>query len=184
MDADDWSYPYRLQKQYEFMEENPEVGIVGGAMELIDKNNKVVGIRSYEEEDINIRKKMFRFSPFSHPTIMINKKFLSRSGLYDSQYDPAEDYELYFRVGMYAKFANIKDVLIKYRLNSGSTTIRKAKGMELQTIAARKKYGSSQYYHMTKFDRIYNRLQLLSVYIVPPQFKLWLFMKMRDTKVK
>ena len=33
-DADDISMPYRLEKQYKFMEENPEVGILGGWLQF------------------------------------------------------------------------------------------------------------------------------------------------------
>lgn len=181
IDADDIAFPDRFEKQVRFMEENPKVGILGGTMIIINETGNVIGERCYYTQDKEIRKNIFKFSPFSHPAVIIRKSVLEKSGLYDYHYNPVEDYELYFRIGFHAKFANLADKLIKYRVVSGSMTTGGLKKMELKTIEVRKKFFDSDAYQAQKIDRIYNFLHLLSVRvpIIPPKQKMWLFTKIR-----
>lgn len=182
MDADDWSYPYRLEKQFEFMEKNIEVGVSGGTMVIIDQNNKIIGKREYALDDKNIRSKIFRYSPFSHPSIMIRKEILRRSGLYDSKFEHAEDYDLYFRIGKYSKFANLNLPLIKYRSIEGSITKIRTKDMELKTLLIRRTYANSGFYNMNIIDWVFNVLQIFSVYLIPSKVKIKLFNYFRNSK--
>lgn len=173
MDADDWSYPDRFNKQTLFMEKHPQVGILGGKMNVCDEHLKIINSRSYSLSDKEIRKKIFFYSPFSHPLIMIRKKILDKVGLYDNLFNPAEDYELYFRIGQRAKFANLNDVLLKYRVVSKSMTNSGTKNMELTTLRIRNKYFKQ--YHASAFACIYNFLEYLSVYIIPYKIKVIIF---------
>ncbi|MBU3956767.1 glycosyltransferase [Patescibacteria group bacterium] len=179
MDADDISFPDRLEKQVKFMEANPEVGVSGGTMVITDASGRVTGERSYHTTDEKIRKKIFRYSPFCHPAVIIRKAVLTDSGLYNHYYNPAEDYELYFRIGLQAKFANLKDKLIKYRVVSDSMTVGGLRAMEFKTIKARKKF--YDLYQASIWDRIYTFLLFITVVmpIITPNQKLWLFNKIR-----
>jgi glycosyltransferase involved in cell wall biosynthesis len=181
MNADDISLPERLEKEVRFLEENSEVGIVGGAMVVVNATGRVLGDRCYYTRDEEIRKHIFRFSPFSHPTVMIRRTILDKSGLYDPHYESASDYELYFRIGLHAKFANLEDKLIKYRIITGSLTTGGLKTMELKTIEARRKFFDSNAYQANKMEKVYNFLHLLSVRIpiIPPKQKMWLFNNIR-----
>lgn len=182
MDADDISVEDRLQRQFDYMEKNSDVGIVGGSMEIRDLNNKIIGKRRYNLADDQIRKKIYRYSPFCHPLIMIRKSVLSQIGDYDEKWNPAEDYELYFRIGKCSKFANLDDVLLKYRIVPKSMTTASKNKMGLKTIEIRKKYSNEAPYKMSLFDRVYTFLQYLAVYIVPMKCKIWLFHFLRDSK--
>ncbi|MFA6383013.1 MAG: glycosyltransferase, partial [Parcubacteria group bacterium] len=173
MDADDWSYPDRLQKQFEFMEKNPEVGVSGGVVDICDEKMEVTGRRKYNLSDDCIRKKIFRYNPFAHPAIIIRKDILQKSGLYDDEYNLAEDYELYFRIGRHSKFANMEDILLKYRIFPGSSTGKSTRKMELATIKARNKHSSE--YRIGFFDRLYKSAQYLSVFLIPSKLKVRLF---------
>jgi len=42
MDADDVSYPYRLQVQHEFMTQHPGAGVIGSWAEYIDRKGEIV----------------------------------------------------------------------------------------------------------------------------------------------
>ena len=79
MDADDWSYPDRLEKQLVFMENNPEIGIVGGTMEIVNVKGETISFRKYPLDDQKIRHKIFLYSQFCHPLIMIRKSILMKS---------------------------------------------------------------------------------------------------------
>ena len=180
MDNDDWAYPDRLEKQYTFLESHKEVGIVGGTMEIMNEEGKVTGKRVYSLTDSQIRQKIFRYSPFSHPLIMIRRSVLDKAGLYNPDFELVNDYELYFRIGLVSKFANLPDTLIKYRVLSGMTR-SKTKQMELETIKVRRKYKTA--YKITPFDLLYNELHFLSIFFVPSTVKIWLFNQLRNTNI-
>ncbi len=183
-DNDDISYHYRLKKQVSFLNTHPDVGIVGGAMEIVDQNDKVTEVRKYHLNDKDIRRYIFRYSPFSHPLIMMRKKVLDTVGYYNKEYAPADDYELYFRIGTISKFANLRDILLKYRVVTNSMTQTLTKKMELGTIKARRKYSSTEHYQMTIFDHLYNFLQYLSIFTFPSKLKIRIFNILRNSKVK
>ncbi len=186
MDADDVSFPYRFGKQVKFMEENPEVGILGGTMVVTGKDSRVINERRYYTRDEEIRKNIFKFSPFCHPAIMIRKAVLEKSGLYDPYYNPVEDYELYFRIGLHAKFANLEDSLLRYRIAADSMTTGGLKEMELKTVDVREKFFDSEVYKATATDKIYNLTHLISILVpvIPPKQKIRLFTKVRSYVVK
>lgn len=182
MDNDDWSYPSRLEKQVKLMEKNPDVGIVGGTMEIIDENGTVMAKRKYNLKDKEIRKDIFRFSPFSHPLTMMRKSVLESVGYDDCDFAPADDYELYFRIGTVAKFANLKDTIFKYRVVSNSMTQRLTKKMILTTIKTRNKFKSGSNYHMSVFDRLFNLVLWIAAYVLPSKIILGVFNMVRNNK--
>lgn len=182
MDADDWSYPYRLELQYEFMEKNPDFGISGGAMEICDEYLVKTAKRKYELFDRSIRNKFFLFSPFSHPLIIIRRSILKKSDLYNPKYNPAEDYELYFRMGLYSKFANLNEILLKYRVLQNSMTSASTKEMEIKTIRARFKFIRNKKYKIGIWGIIFTVLQYVSIFLIPVKLKLKLFYFIRNTR--
>ncbi len=181
MDADDWSYPYRLKKQYEFMEKNPDVVISGGTMEICNEKLKIVAKREYKTEDKDLKKVIFRYSPFCHPATIYKTKFVKKIGGYHLLY--GEDIELYFKLGQFGKFGNLRNVLIKYRDIPSSMTNTKSRITELHTIKLRF-YPPTRYkYKMNFFDKMYNILQLISLFIMPTRFRIWLFSSLRNKKI-
>ncbi|MCD4813554.1 glycosyltransferase [bacterium] len=178
MDADDVSDTQRLAKQVVYMDANPDIGISGGTMILIDEHGDKTGHkRRYHLTDDKIRKFIFRYSPFCHPAIMVRKRVLDVCGDYNSEYDWAEDYELYFRLGQQTKFGNIQDVLLYYRVLEKSITTSRTKVMETKTLAIRQKAVREYGYTMTLFDKVYWILQYLSIRMIPYQWKRWIYSK-------
>lgn len=63
MDADDVSLPDRLLREVEFLEKNPNVGVVGGAVAWIDATGSLLGTPRYPRESRSIvRSGMTSFS--------------------------------------------------------------------------------------------------------------------------
>ena len=179
MDSDDVSLPDRIAKQVAYMDAHPEVGVSGGAMDIIDGQDRLIGVRRYFETDKEIRARIFRYSPFSHPTIVLRKSVLLQAGLYDPAYNPAEDYELYFRLGRLAKFGNLADTLLRYRVVPRSMTTGSTRAMEKTTLAIRRRAAKDYGYTMTFFDKLYGWLQWGSMHFMPGALRVWLFNTLR-----
>ncbi len=120
MDADDWSFPHRLELQIGFLKNNPEYGAVSGMVEHIGHPIKNAGfaryvklinnIQSYEE----IINRQFVESPIVNPSAMWRKKIAVKHGMYYNG-DFPEDYEMWLR-WLYkgVKICKIKEKVLKW----------------------------------------------------------------------
>jgi glycosyltransferase involved in cell wall biosynthesis len=184
MDADDYSYPDRLEKQFRYMEAHPEIGVSGGTMEVVDSLDRVTSIRRYFLEDGEIRKNIFYFSPFCHPAIIIRKSVIDKVGGFIHEYNPAEDYELYFRIGKISHFGNLNDTLLRYKILETSMTGKQTWSMEKKSIQIRWLYFNSPEYKVKMVHRIYNFLHFISLYILPSRTKVFIYQALRDERAK
>ncbi len=179
-DADDISFPERLKRQYVFLEKHPDAGIVGGYLQFFNDRG-ITGIRKYAIIDQDLRKNIFRFSPVAQPGAMIRKDCFNKVGFYNPTYPPAEDIDMSFRIGKLFKFANLDEVVIKYRENLNSATYKRLKTIEINTLKIRFKNAFSKSYKPSFIDIVYNFLQLLSIFLIPPKIKIWVFNRIRNT---
>jgi len=175
MDADDWSYPNRLEKQFKFMEKNRDIGVSGGAIEICDEKLKVKNVRHYPLTDRAVRKIIFRYSPFAHPATIWRRDLLLKVNGYNENIPLSQDYELYFRIGKICKFANLPNILIKLRTHDDSSSIIRGKYQEQYAIYSRIKAFLELEYNMSTFDKLYTFLQIISMVIIPPKIKFRLF---------
>jgi len=181
MDADDWSYPYRIQEQVNFMEKYPDIVVSGGSIEVCDEKLNFKNKREYPNSDEDVRRKIFRYSPFAHPSIIMKRGSVIEVGMYDEKLPLSQDYDLYFRLGNIGKFANLDRILIKLRNHPQSSSMSKEKDQE--RIAVRTRFKADKYYgyKMTLGDRLYSIIQWLSTYVVPGKMKFWLFNLLRSS---
>jgi len=125
MDADDISLSQRFEKQIGFMENNPDVGILGSSVITFGKDLKERVWRLETRNDV-LKAELLFSSCFAHPTVLIRKNLIEEYDLYYSHdFIHAEDFELWTRSAEYCKFANLKEPLLKYRILSNSVS-RKA----------------------------------------------------------
>ncbi|MHC1740434.1 MAG: glycosyltransferase [Anaerolineaceae bacterium] len=123
MDADDISLPNRLEKQVEFMDLHPEVGVLGTAVQNISSSGKLIaGPRKIICESHLIKYGMAFDCPLEHPTVMFRKKVVKLVGGYRTEFVLGEDHDLWLRLGSLTDFANLPQVLFHHRVNELSTT--------------------------------------------------------------
>jgi glycosyltransferase involved in cell wall biosynthesis len=117
MDADDISLPKRLEKQFKFMEENPEIGICGTWVKTFGQYSR---IWSPPVKHNAIKTGMFFENMIYHPTVIIRKSILDNLPVvYNESYKQSQDAELWDRlIHEDIKFANIGEMLLKYRIHS------------------------------------------------------------------
>ncbi|MCM8824400.1 MAG: glycosyltransferase [Candidatus Omnitrophica bacterium] len=111
MDADDIADEKRLEIQVNFLENNPEIALVGSWCYLIDlDNNRRIECRS-PILDKEIRKYMQKDNPFIHSSVMMRRSVIKKVGGYD-RIQGMEDYGLWIRIAKNYKVANIPMFLI------------------------------------------------------------------------
>jgi glycosyltransferase involved in cell wall biosynthesis len=121
MDADDFSYPARLERQVNYLDEHPEVDVAGCLVEGFPSSQVREGYRMYIEwlnslvSDADIRREIFVESPMPHPSIIIRRECLVEAGGYQ-EHGWAEDYDLWLRLYLAGKhFAKVPQVLLGWR---------------------------------------------------------------------
>jgi glycosyltransferase involved in cell wall biosynthesis len=118
MDADDISNKNRLQKQFEFMEKNPEIGISGCQLELFGDHT---GFMNYSIEDEDIKLDLLITSTFGNNAVIFRNDIFRKNNLYFPEgYIHAEDYKLWTLWSKYSKMGNLDIVLVKYRSHNES----------------------------------------------------------------
>ena len=116
MDSDDICLPKRFELQLQYLEQHPEVDIVGGQMtEFIDTPDNIVGKREVPCTNDEIYIFMKSRCALNHVTVMFRKEAVLNAGNYQDWFWN-EDYYLWVRMMMAkCKFANVPDVLVHVR---------------------------------------------------------------------
>jgi glycosyltransferase involved in cell wall biosynthesis len=123
MHGDDVAFPTRLSRQVEFLSNHPEVGILGTAYRIIDMDGRNREKIVLPCDDLDIRWTTLLGNPFAHPTVMMRHQVIWDNGLYYREtFDIDEDYELWSRFIFYARAANLRSPLLKYRVHYHSRT--------------------------------------------------------------
>jgi len=123
-DADDICHPQRLEKQYCFLQNNPDYILVGSDADYILENGDFLfHFKCIAHTHEQIIHKLYFYCPFVHPTVMYRKENICRAGGYPADAHNFEDYLLWTAIARAGKLYNIAEPLIKYRLNSTSVTI-------------------------------------------------------------
>lgn len=127
MDADDVSAAQRLERQVDFLDRHPRVGIVGSARRLIDENGATIAHAPAAEDDVAIRWKCLLGNPLAHPAVMLRLHLLNAHKLrYDETCRTAQDYELWSRLLAVTRAHNLREALLHYRLRNGVSRTHQA----------------------------------------------------------
>lgn len=123
MDADDVSLPGRLLSQIRYLSSNRDVVCLSGDYELMDaKGRSLTVIHLPKDEQEIARIALAGHPPLCHGCAMIRRNALVEIGGYDSRFWPAEDMDLYLRLGEVGRLANLDEVLLRVRLHGQSTS--------------------------------------------------------------
>jgi GT2 family glycosyltransferase len=137
MDADDVALPHRLTAEVDFMQKNPEVVLLGGAVEWFDETGRSFGIYTPPSDDAKIRAELVMRCPFWHPTILIRREAFVALGGYRAPFIFAHDYDLELRLADHFKCANLEQVILKYRVHPNQITFHKRLEQTVCRLAAR-----------------------------------------------
>jgi glycosyltransferase involved in cell wall biosynthesis len=119
LDADDLALPERLARQRQFLDANPQVGLLGTGSREVDFEGREVAIVRPPVDDAAIRRALIRENPFVHSSVMMRRSALERAGGYDPSFLVAQDYDLWMRLALVTRLANLSEPLVIRRLVPG-----------------------------------------------------------------
>ncbi len=138
LDADDVALPDRLRRQVEYLESHPEIGILGGANDLIDESGRCLGTVAWPENDRELRRTLQNSSPFCTSTVTMRVDAFRAVGGYRRAFaDTHEDYDLWQRIMERCQGAKLGEVFSRYRLHSGQIGARRLRQLSLGRCVAR-----------------------------------------------
>jgi glycosyltransferase involved in cell wall biosynthesis len=141
MDADDICHSERLCTQLDFLQANPDVDVVGTQIELIGEDGTTIGRRRFPTEHGTIVAALRRKNPISHPSVCFRREVVLGAGGYQHPERPAQDYDLWCRLALRgARFANLDQALLRYRLHPRSVKVRRLRETLGATIAIKESY--------------------------------------------
>lgn len=119
MDADDESLPCRFAKQFAYLEERPNLVLLGGNVEYFGKRAffHVDDMVKYDND--SIKAELLIRNCIVHSTVFIRNKVLKDNNItYDENFRQSQDYRLWELLYDYGQFENLNEVLLKYRYSS------------------------------------------------------------------
>lgn len=114
LDADDLMEPSRLALQVPFMDANPDIGVCGGWMQAFGDQDTLLRTPPTDEEARGI---MLFGVPALYPTCMFRRSMLEAHHLRcdPAWLSPGMDYLFLLDIGAHARFANLQQVVARYR---------------------------------------------------------------------
>ena len=119
-DADDICHPERFQKQVHFLQEHPEVDVVGSAIEEIDETGKAILAKvSYPLTHDECLLFFKRRDPLAHPAVLFRRTYFVKAGKYNPIHRTNQDTYMWLQGFLSGcRFANLGDVLLSFRRSS------------------------------------------------------------------
>jgi glycosyltransferase involved in cell wall biosynthesis len=116
LDGTDVLLPDRLRIQYARMEQEPNLGLLGARVDLIDVNDNVIGRRDLPLTDHELRKFLRRGNPFVQSAIMMRRAVFETVGGYRVGLRASSDFDLWSRMAEVTQIANVEEVLARFRV--------------------------------------------------------------------
>jgi len=135
MDADDISLPNRLELQATYLDNYPEVALLGTGKYIINQNGKILSKTIALSDPC---KNILKSNTFTHGSVMFKKNISEELGYYNELFKYSEDYELWLRFAKYYKVSNLPQPLYKWRVHTENITNTKVEEVMLYTFLAQK----------------------------------------------
>ena len=117
MDADDISYPERLEKCFDCMEKQPETNILGTFVKI---GNRIKKCGYGLSTDLRKALCMIENPGLVHPSVMIRRSFFVDNNIYyDEHFRKSQDFDLWARCLEKTSLDIYPEVLLEYRVHGG-----------------------------------------------------------------
>ena len=137
MDCDDVCLPERLQKQVDYLQRHPAIGVLGAGAQAVDEDLRRLYDFDLPQRHALIAFNLFVGSFFIHPTVMMRREVLESVGGYERDRRTAIDVELWTRLMWRTRFANHPETLLLYRRHGDQHHTTRDANMREQAWEAR-----------------------------------------------
>ncbi|MEM6700077.1 MAG: glycosyltransferase, partial [Bacteroidota bacterium] len=113
LDSDDVFLPNKFQKQIDFLEAHPEIGVLGAWAKLIGFEGHQF---APEEKDTQLRARSLYRCPLVHSSSIIRASVIEAGNIrYNENYPASNDYDFWVKALQYTQFHNLPEYLVLYR---------------------------------------------------------------------
>lgn len=126
MDHDDLATEYRFEKQVNYLQEHPEIDILGGSIQLIDENDQPLAPATNVYTNPDYIKALYLFyNVYCNSEVMFRRKLTEENNiLYQDNCLGMEDFRFWIECSKVGRMASIKDLLLYHRMTSKNETTR------------------------------------------------------------
>jgi len=123
-DADDWSYPDRLEKQIRYLRNHANIVAVGSQMLVVDQKGHFIRLWRVPliHEDIDLRHINGFGLQLPHGTMVVRTEAIASIGGYREDFLQGGDHEMILRLTEIGRIANLPNVLYRYTRHGENTT--------------------------------------------------------------
>lgn len=127
MDGDDICHPERFARQAAMLDADPELGIIGSAVWIVDAAGRRLDYVAQPTGDGAIRFVAMSRNPFHHPTVMWRTDaFAARGLIFDERYQANQDLDLWTRALPTLRAVNLRAPLLSYRVHGTNVSVLRA----------------------------------------------------------
>lgn len=119
-DDDFWIDKGKLERQVEFLENNPDYVACGGGAICIDQRGEETFRYLKPQADTDIKRHALKANPFIHSTLLYRTKVAEKLGFYDTSLAGFQDWDLVLKLGHQGKVYNFPEYFLCYQMWDGS----------------------------------------------------------------
>lgn len=121
LDADDVCYPQRLEVQARFLDDNPQIVLVGSCVDVIDSRSQVTGKLCLQNGAVS-HDALAERNVFVNSSLMYRREEALAHGGYDPRFEYAQDYHLILRIASQGECYVLPESLTLFRVSPSSYT--------------------------------------------------------------
>jgi glycosyltransferase involved in cell wall biosynthesis len=168
LDCGDICINDRFEHQVNFLDNHPEIGLVGSYCLFKDEKTGIRYTYKGPQHHKKILKKMYFKNVFMHATVMFRTSLLEKIGYYPYEFEYAEDYAFFWKLTSVTETSVMDKVLVVCKINRKGISFKN----RAKQFAARRKvvtaFSDNQLLKAVAF------LKLKMLLILPKSVVLWL----------